>query len=110
MKKYLVLACIGITFLSCSSDDAFSDGIVVLYNQTYCADPWGYADTNNELANKISNYFKAVNIEISDILIDDKGTPQLCNACICLSGKRFIIMVREQDLDAIQEYRFEVVD
>ncbi len=110
MKKYIVLIFIGIAFLSCSNDDDSNEDFLVLYNQTYCADVWGYADNDDELAGKITKYLKAVNIEISNVKIDNKGTPQLCNACICLSGKRVIAKVSENDLNSIKEYGFQEFD
>ena len=110
MKKYILLTLIGITFLSCSNDDDSNKDFLALYNQTYCADPWGYAENNKELADKISDYLKAVNIEIFNVKIDNKGIPQLCNACICLSGKRIIIKVSENDLNSIKEYGFQEFD
>ena len=110
MKKYILLAFIGLAFLSCSNDDDSNEGFSVLYNQTYCSDPWGYDDDNNILVDKIRNYFKAENIEISNVKIDNKGTIQLCNACICLSGKRIIVKVSEQDLNSIKEFGFQQYD
>ncbi|MGF1560438.1 MAG: hypothetical protein ACFCUL_15230 [Flavobacteriaceae bacterium] len=109
MKKYFLFAFIGIALLSCSNDDNLNNDVFVLYNQTYCSDPWGYGDDNNELADKIKNYFNAENIEISNLTIDNNGTgaPQLCNACFCLSGKRIIGKVGRQDLDNIKEYGFQ---
>lgn len=99
------------SLLSCSNDDDHSkEDFFVLYNQTYCSDPWGYADNNNDLADKIGDYLNAENIEIFDIKIDNKGTPQLCNACMCLSGKRIIAKVSKDDLNSIMEYGFQEYD
>lgn len=107
MKKFILLIFIGITFLSCSKDDDSNDDFLVLYNQTYCLDSWGYTDNDKELTDKIIDYFMAVNIEISNVKIDNKGTPQLCNACSCLSGKRIIAKVSINDLNSIKEYGFQ---
>ena len=107
MKKYILLAFIGLTFLSCSNDDDSKEDVFVLYNQTNCSDPWGYSDDNNELADKINNYLKAENIEISNVTIDNNGTAISCNACFCLSGKRIIGKVSRQDLNNIKEYGFQ---
>lgn len=107
MKKYILLTLIGIAFLSCSNDDDANKDFSVLYNQTYCADPWGYAENSDALRDLINNYFKAENIEISNLKIDSKGTPEVCNACSCLSGKRFIVKVDQQDLDSIKAHGFQ---
>ena len=110
MKKYILLAFIGITILSCSTNDDSNQDILVLYNQTYCSDPWEYGNDNNELADNINNFFEAENIEISNLTIDNNGTEQLCLACTCLSGKRFFVNVSRQDLDSIKEFGFEEVN
>ncbi|MBO3099855.1 hypothetical protein [Gelidibacter pelagius] len=108
MKQFtLLLLFIGLTFLGCSKDDDATDTIFVLYNQTYCSDPWEFAENNNELIDSIKNYFESVNIAISNVKIDDKGTPQFCNACHCLSGNRIIATVSTDDLDAIKAYGFQ---
>ena len=107
MKKIILCTIIGIVFLSCSNADDSEKDFLVFYNQTQCADIWGYADNNEELADKIVDYLKSVNIQISNVKIDNKGTPQLCNACSCLSGKRIITKVSENDLNSIKEYGFQ---
>ena len=107
MKKHALLIFIGITFLSCSNDDVLDKDVLVLYNQTHCSDPWGYADNDNILVEKISSYFKTKNIEIFNVEIDNKGTTQICSACACLSGKRIITKVNKNDLNSIKEIGFQ---
>ncbi|ASV30437.1 hypothetical protein [Maribacter cobaltidurans] len=107
MKKYILLAFIGITFLSCSNNDDSNENVFVLYNQTNCSDPWGYSDDNKELEDKINNYLKEENIEISNVTINNDGTAISCNACFCLSGKRIVGKVSRQDLESIKEFGFE---
>lgn len=107
MKKLLLSLLIGLTFLGCSTDDDSSENILVLYNQTNCNDPWQSIESDGELVDKIITYFESVNISVSNVKIDDKGTPQLCNACNCFTGNRIILKVNKIDLDAIKEYNFQ---
>lgn len=81
--------------------------ILVLYNQTTCNDPWQSIENDSELVDKIKTYFESVNITVSNVKIDDKGTPQLCNACNCFTGNRIILKVNKNDLDSIKEYNFQ---
>ncbi|WP_027125398.1 hypothetical protein [Gelidibacter mesophilus] len=106
MKNLLLIITVGITVWSCSKDDDLNDGVLVLYNQTYCFDSWGYPDTDKELADVIIEYLDDLDIELYNVKIDTNGTPQLCNACFCLSGKRIIGRISVNDLDAIKEYGF----
>ncbi len=107
MKKYLFILLIGLTALGCSTDDDATDTVFVLYHQTYCSDPWESAEDNRELADKIKTYFASENIAISNLKIDDKGTPEACFGCGCLTGKRIILKVNKNDLDAIKTYGFQ---
>lgn len=108
MKKVILLICIGLALLSCSSDDDAGDTILVLYNQTYCSDSWGTAETDTDLADIIKNHFQSVNIEIYDVSIDNNGTPESCLACSCLSGKRIILEIKKEDINFIKEHGFQV--
>ncbi|WP_424000875.1 hypothetical protein [Maribacter sp. IgM3_T14_3] len=107
MKQYILIVLIGVNLLSCSNDDNSSVDDFVLYNQTFCSDPWGYGADDNELKDNINNFFEEENIVISNLRIDNNGTVELCNACTCLSGKRIILNVSPQDLDSIKKYGFE---
>lgn len=107
MKKLILSLLIGLTFLGCSTDDDSSENILVLYNQTNCSDPWQSIENDGELVDKIKTYFESVNITVSNVKIDDKGTPQLCNACNCFTGNRIILKVNKNDLNSIKEYNFQ---
>ncbi|AVR47089.1 hypothetical protein C7S20_18560 [Christiangramia fulva] len=109
MKKIFILIFFTVVFLdvSCSKDDNSAEFAYAFYNQTSCADIWGYSNDKYELAEKVKDFFETENIEILDVEFDNKGTPQLCNACICLTGKRIFIKVKIDDLNAIKEYGFQ---
>ncbi|HUH28750.1 hypothetical protein [Gelidibacter sp.] len=107
MKKHLFILLIGLTVIGCSTDDDVSEAVTLLYHQTYCSDPWESVEDNRALADKISTYFASENIAISNLKIDDKGTPEACLGCGCLTGKRIILEVNKNDLDAIKAYGFQ---
>lgn len=107
MKKHLLILLIGLTSLGCSTDDDATEAVFVLYHQTYCSDPWESVENNRELVDKIKTYFASEYIDISNLKIDYKGTPQDCFACSCLTGKRIILKVNKNDLDAIKVYGFQ---
>lgn len=110
MKKIFLFIFFGLILLnfSCSKDDEGSNEYIsVLYNQTYCSDPWGYSNDKLELANKVRDYFITENIEVFDVKVDNKGTAQDCNACMCLSGVRILLKVKNGDLIPIKEHGFK---
>jgi len=106
MKTSILIAFITIILLGCSNDDDSSLEISVLYNQTYCADPWINEDDEG-LEDKINSFFEGKSIEISNLTIDNNGNQELCNACTCLSGGRIVLIVSREDLDNIKEYGFK---
>ncbi len=108
MKRIVLLVSIIFLSFGCSSDDDnANNGLKMFYNQTYCADPWGYGDNDIELASKIKTFFAETTIEISNLAFDTKGNQQVCNACSCWSGKRIIVAVDPDDMDAIEAYGFQ---
>ncbi len=107
MKKLILYTLLGLLFFNCSKDDDSSGAVPVAYNQTACADPWGYADDNNALAVKIITFFNTENIKISNVNIGPQGIPEACLACTCLTGKRITVDVRSTDLEAIKAFGFQ---
>ena len=108
MKKTFILIffTILILYASCSKDDDSAEFAYALYNQTSCADIWGYSNDKDELAEKVTDYFETETIEILDVNFDNEGTAQLCNACTCLTGMRILIKVKIDDINAIKDYGF----
>jgi len=109
MKRFILVTILALLCFSCSKDDDSNEKIDVMYKQTFCADLWGYADNDSELATKISTFFEAKMIEISEVKFDTKGTEQVCLACTCFNGKRIIVQVNPMDLEAIKSYGFEEI-
>jgi len=81
--------------------------ICVLYEQTYCADPWGQDNTTDEqLVENLAEYFDSLGVTLYNIGIDDNGTQQFCFACNCKSGRRFCAKVKNSDLTIVKEHGF----
>ncbi len=111
MRLCLLLSIIGLVFISCDDDNVLDqDQQFLIYHQTYCSDPWGYSNDDDELVAIIKSYFKSEDIEINSVKIDLEGTQQLCNACICLSGKRILVNVNQSDGEVMKEYGFQKYD
>ncbi|HMO38400.1 MAG TPA: hypothetical protein PKC76_03810 [Saprospiraceae bacterium] len=79
----------------------------IIYEQTYCADPWGHDDQEDEkLVNNLKEYFENLGTTLYNVGIDNNGTIQNCYACHCKSGKRFCAKVKNKDLKTIKTYGF----
>ena len=80
----------------------------VIYEQTYCADPWGQDNEDDEtLIKNLKEHFDNLGVTLYDIGIDEKGTRQGCFACHCKSGKRFCVKVKNNDLNKAKEHGFK---
>lgn len=75
--------------------------VAVTYQQTYCADPWGGAQTPQQLETVAAAYLQQQNIVATDVSAAAKNSPQVCNACQCKSGVVLDAYVRQQDVAAV---------
>lgn len=88
-----------------------SQKVWVYYDETYCADPWHRANDSiqiqeNQKLEIIKNYFWAENVNIINIEINKHHSPQICNACSCLTGNRIRCEIYPKDLTVIQSNGF----
>jgi len=98
--KYLKIIIIAILFISLSSCEK-EDDEKYFYEETKCADPWGYYGglSDNELIEKINQYLiDSLQIEFSNLQITDEGEYEFCEACICKTG-RFIRIDSDDDYE-----------
>jgi len=88
--KYLIFAFVAI-MLSCTSCDNNStdDYTWYFYNETQCADPWqtGIGSPTQDIETAVGNYLDGLDINYDAINVDTSGTPEICLACSCLSGR-----------------------
>lgn len=74
--------------------------VALTYSQTYCADPWGGAQTPQQLVTAASAYLQQQNIVATDVTAAALNPQQTCNACQCKSGVVLEAFVRPQDVNA----------
>lgn len=89
MMKQLFALLITVFCLSgCLKDNTYTPTTTeVIYHQTFCSDPWGRADTDNNTLLDLSNFLSAQQIKVYSIRIDSIETAQTCLACTCTTGK-----------------------
>jgi hypothetical protein len=79
----------------------------VIYEETYCADPWGQGFVNdNDLKNEINLFLISLTIDLDEIGIEVTSSPESCNACSCKSGRTICGIVDNEDLQLIKELGF----
>jgi hypothetical protein len=101
MKTFLLLLLV-IALFACKNEKIIQDNYITLaYKQTQCADAWATGATDSITVLNVSNYLNAQNVYIASLNIKQVNTPDLCNACICKTGK--IIYVTTFDNDALKQ-------
>ncbi len=84
-----------------------SDTTIVIYDMTGCADPWGGGHLpNDSLVNVLRTFFEKEEIKLLTIDIDNRGHYDMCKACSCTTGRRFVVKINSKDLDSISKYGF----
>jgi hypothetical protein len=78
----------------------------VYYNMTSCADGWGTYSNNEDLKNKVADYFSKKNIKIYDTEILADGIAQTCSDCTCTTGQRVKFKIKEKDLAVVKAEGF----
>jgi hypothetical protein len=106
----------GLQFISCKNEDSPVDSCdcvkslgkaCVVYEETYCAEPWGGGFTHDtELRNEIGEFLASLSIELDQIGFEVTSAPDACYACSCKTGRTICGKVDLKDLEAIKELGF----
>ena len=108
-KRVLILCLVlgyGLTINSCSSDD--SNEICVSFDERQCnTDEWNAnVGDGGELSTRIMNYLNSLDIEVSQIQIDEDFHEFVCEACdVCPTGPRIFISIDSSDYERISGLR-----
>lgn len=99
---FILLSFITLFFMNCDDTDS-TTSIWYQYNETQCADAWqtGIGSPIADVETAVENYFSNLNIDIEEITVDTSGTPEVCLACMCLSGRLINIKVDDSHEAAV---------
>lgn len=97
VSRALVLASIFSLVLSSCVSDVAEPTLTVVYLQTGCADEWGYDEVESKQVALVEKYFENLNVVPFTIQMDNGGDPDLCLACFCHTGRRFIAKIKKSD-------------
>lgn len=104
------VAVICLMFLAMACEDR-DDGplIEMAWDQTKCADPWGTGegDSNGETEAALLGYLQAREIFVERVrFVEDSNLDVLCEACICGTGQRILVLANGSDVGALTEIGF----
>lgn len=113
MQLKFILLLLILIFVNCSKNDFDCNCIssfgktCLVYEQTYCADPWGNSSLEDEkIAENLNSYFQNLGVEINDICFDEEGTIENCYACSCKSGRRIKVKVKNKNWEILRNLGF----
>ena len=106
--KYSLLIALFALLISCKKE---SSNIWVSYTMTQCADPWQNSpDYAKDKEDTLKKYLEAKNIEVLDlnIKLDSVCAKSVqCKACTCSSCLVASVLIRDHDLNAIEQLKFK---
>ncbi len=94
-----------VLFSACiKSSQLQKEEVVLSYNQTQCADKWGYGNSDNLTIAKVARYLDSLKLYHSAITIKfDPNLQAVCLACTCTSGK-IISVTTSSDITTRTKY------
>ncbi len=98
-----------LVFAGCEKDERECDDCTTLqYNQTHCADPWGYGADGSNIAveNAVRDFFASNGVSITTVTITGEQAPVTCAACTCLTGKTIYVLVDPALRNTFTSYGF----
>ncbi len=103
--KYLFILLVASSILSACKKDCNS--IEMIYNQTQCADPWGYGPTDQETKNKLGAFLDSMGVDYSNLHFKRTNPGQVCDACFCISGGVFTLNTKEAFVETLIKKGFK---
>lgn len=97
--KIIIGLLVSLVFWSCiKTSERRDDYISLTYDQTQCADQWGYGSSDNLTIGKVKHYLDSLQLFYHAVTIQtDPSKVSLCNACTCTTGKVFFVTTRDDD-------------
>ena len=103
--------------LGCQTEDdpkvvgecnSIAESTCVVYQETYCQDPWGQGYNNDDqLIAGINSFLESLDAELNEIEINLTSSPEPCNACSCKTGRSISGKVKDKDLQEIKNLGFK---
>lgn len=104
MKYLVILFAAAILFTACKKD---CNTVTMIYEQTQCADPWGYGPTDQETKNKLEFFLDTIGVDYSGLSFERINPGQVCNACFCISGRLFTLKTSESFVETLIKKGFK---
>ncbi len=103
--KYLVILFVAAAFLTACKKDCYT--VSMTYDQTQCADPWGYGPNDEETKNKLGFFLDSIGVDYSNLSFARTNPGQVCDACFCTSGGVFSLKTTEPFVETLIEKGFK---
>jgi hypothetical protein len=103
-----LLASLVLFAAGCRKEELCIDCIRLQYNQTQCADPWGYgtdgSDAQVQLA--VRDFFTSNGVRVYEVGIGGEEALVTCAACTCGTGKVIYVVTDAGNRSAFEAHGF----
>ena len=98
MRPGTCIVFIIIALMSCKKSRMIKDEYITLaYKQTFCADAWATGSNDSLTLGSLTAYLNSSGLYVAGINIKQDTNPDLCNACICKTGKTISVSTLNTD-------------
>ncbi len=104
MKYLILIVSIVVSFIACIKSNG---SIVMKYEQTQCADKWGYGANDNETKTRLSSFLDSAGIIYTDLKFAKVNPGAVCLACNCVTGGLFTLETTEPFVAALTNFGFK---
>lgn len=107
MRKTILSVAMLLGMFSCQDSEEI---ILMVYKETYCADPWNTKSTDKSDEEIVIEYLLNRQIMLFDMGIVEEEPAETCNACHCLSGRSIYISILSEQQENAEKIGFREVE
>lgn len=104
MKQFILIFFAASLMIACTKE---ANEIAMQYEQTGCADKWGYGPNDDETKAKLGRFLDSAGISYTDLQFAKVNPGAVCLACNCVTGGLFTLKTTEPSVAALTNLGFK---
>jgi hypothetical protein len=108
MNRIITLICSLLLATGCEKVPTCNDCARLAYEQTLCADVWGYGTNGSDaaVAAAVRDFFVSNGVPVHEVSVSNDGYPQACLACNCTTGRIIYVTTNAAYVGDFEYYGF----